>query len=91
MKTNVHLHQLRKEAREETVKKVKIKLILFLIIIIFSIIWIPANKGLVETKFFFKTIETPLYALLTITLLIGMAAGILLSLILLGKKDKKLR
>ncbi len=67
-------------------KKAKTKLVSFFVITILAIVWMGANRRPVDANFLFRTVEVPLSALLVITLLIGMAAGILLSLFLLGKK-----
>jgi len=58
-------------------------------LIVLAIIWILQNGGSVQTKFLFVTVSMPQPALLAITLLVGVAAGILLALNQTGKWNKK--
>ncbi len=54
-----------------------------------TVIWILQNGGSVNTKFLFFTVTMPQSALLAITLLAGIAAGILLAWSLSGKYGKQ--
>jgi putative membrane protein len=67
----------------------KLKLITAFVLAVLAIIWILQNTGSVETKFLFVTVTMPQAALLAITILVGVAAGILLALGLSGKWNKK--
>ena len=67
----------------------KIRLIAAACLAVLAVIWILQNGGAVQTKFLFVTMTMPQPALLAITLLAGVAAGILLSLNLSGKWNKK--
>jgi lipopolysaccharide assembly protein A len=55
---------------------------------VLAVIWILQNGGSVPTKFLFVTVTMPQSALLAITLLVGVAAGILLALGLSGRWNK---
>ena len=63
----------------------KIRLSLLTILAILAMIWIFQNGGIVETKFLFVTLEMPKSALLAITLLVGIVAGILVTWSVAGK------
>lgn len=67
----------------------KIRLMVAVGLIVLAIIWILQNGGSVQTKFLFVTVSMPQPALLAITLLVGVAAGILLTLNQAGKWNKK--
>jgi len=67
----------------------KIRLMVAVGLIVLAIIWILQNGGSVQTKFLFVTVSMPQPALLAITLLVGVAAGILLALNQTGKWNKK--
>lgn len=67
----------------------KIKLAALGCLAVLVVIWIFQNGGAVQTKFLFVIITMPLSALLAITLLFGIAAGVLLALGLSGKWKKK--
>jgi uncharacterized integral membrane protein len=56
---------------------------------VLAIIWILQNEGSVQTKFLFVTVTMPQPALLAITMLVGVAAGILLTLNQSAKWKKK--
>ena len=58
----------------------KIRLLIAAVLAVLAVIWILQNGGTVETKFLFVTVTLPQPALLAITLLAGLAAGIFLSL-----------
>ena len=64
----------------------KVKLISAFVLIAIVIIVVLQNTQPVETKFLFMTMVMPRAALLTITLLVGFAAGILVAIGLSGKK-----
>jgi len=66
----------------------KIRLIVLLGLAVLAVIWILQNGGSVQTKFLFATVTMPQPALLAITLLVGVAAGILLALGQSGKRNK---
>ena len=68
---------------------VKAKLIAALTLVAVVIVVVLQNTQPVETKFLFMTMIMPRAALLGITLLIGIAAGILLALGLSTKHSKK--
>jgi uncharacterized integral membrane protein len=76
-------------AKETAMNAGKIKLILAIVLALVAIIWVVQNHSPVETKFIFVTVTMPQAALLTITLLIGLVAGILLTLSLSGRSAKK--
>lgn len=67
----------------------KIRLMAAVGLVVLAIIWILQNGGSVQTKFLFVTVTMPQSALLAITLLVGVAAGILLALNQAGKWNKK--
>ena len=67
----------------------KIKLMVAVGLLVLAIIWILQNGGPVQTKFLFITVTMPQSALLAITMLAGVAAGILLALDMSGKWKKK--
>lgn len=59
--------------------KTKIRLAVAAGLAVLAVIWILQNGGIVESKFLFFTVVLPKPALLAITLLAGMAAGIFIS------------
>ena len=67
----------------------KINLMVAVGLVVLAVIWILQNGGPVQTKFLFVTVTMPQSALLAITMLMGIAAGILLALNLSGKWKKK--
>jgi putative membrane protein len=67
----------------------RLKLIAALTAVLLSIIVILQNTQPVETKFLFATITMPNAALLGLTLLIGIAVGIVVALALFGKREPK--
>ena len=68
---------------------VRAKLIAALVLIAVVIVVVFQNTQPVETKFLFATLTMPRAALLAITMLIGIAVGILVALGLSGRKSKK--
>jgi uncharacterized integral membrane protein len=68
---------------------VKTKLIAAFVLTVLIIILVLQNTTPVETKFLLITATMPLAALLTITMLLGIAVGFLISLSLAGKRDNK--
>ena len=68
---------------------VKFKLYSALALIILMLIVVLQNTQAVETHFLFVTFTMPRAALLAITFLVGMAAGLLLSFALLKHLPKK--
>ena len=68
---------------------VKLKLSAALAMIVIVLIVVFQNTELVETKLLFVTVTMPRAALLAITMLIGVAAGILVALGLSKKFPKK--
>lgn len=67
----------------------KVKLVAIVGLIVLAGIWILQNGNPVQTKFLFITVTMPQSALLALTLLTGMAAGILLALGQSGRRDTK--
>jgi len=67
----------------------KLKLIGALTAVLLSVIVILQNTQPVQTKFLLVTITMPNAVLLGLTLLIGIAAGILVSLTLSGKRKTR--
>ena len=72
---------------ETTSWKLKVTAAAFLAVV--TVIWIVQNGGPVQTKFLFTTVTMPQSALLAITLLAGVVAGILLAVSLSGEWKKK--
>ncbi|MFO7936577.1 MAG: LapA family protein [Kiritimatiellia bacterium] len=58
----------------------KIKLIAVVCLLILTIVWILQNRAPVQTRFLFVTVTMPQSALLAVTLLTGIATGMLLAL-----------
>jgi len=79
----------RKKNKSGEFEMVKAKLIAALILVAVVIVVVLQNTQPVETKFLFMTMIMPRAALLGITLLIGIASGILLALGLSAKHSKK--
>lgn len=69
--------------------KAKMRLMVAVGLIVLAIIWILQNGGSVPTKFLFVTVTMPQSALLAITLMAGIAVGMLLALNQAGKWNKK--
>lgn len=67
----------------------KIKLIAVLALVLLAGTWIFQNREIVQTKLLFFTVTMPQSALLAITLLAGVAIGILLAWTLSGKRIAK--
>jgi len=67
----------------------RLKLIGALTAVLLSVIVILQNTQPVQTKFLLVTITMPNAVLLGLTLLIGIAAGILVSLTLSGKRKTR--
>jgi uncharacterized integral membrane protein len=67
----------------------KTKLIAAAGLAVLAVIMILQNGGSVQTKFLFVTVTMPQSGLLAITMLVGVAAGILLALNQSGKWKKK--
>lgn len=65
----------------------KIRLMAMVGLIVLAGIWILQNGNPVQTKFLFITVTMPQSALLAITLLTGVAAGIVLALGQSGRRD----
>ncbi len=68
---------------------VKLKLSAALAMIVIVLIVVFQNTELVETKLLFVTVTMPRAALLAITMLIGIAAGILVALGIAKRLPKK--
>jgi len=66
----------------------KAKLIIALILVSVVLVVIFQNRQPVETKFLFVAITMPKAALIGLTLLVGMAVGILVSLGMTSRKKK---
>lgn len=58
----------------------KIRLLSMACLIVLAIVWILQNRDPVQTRFLFVSVIMPQSALLTITLLAGIATGMLLAL-----------
>ena len=67
----------------------KAKLIAAFVLVAVALVVVLQNTQPVETKFLFLAVIMPRAALLAITMLIGIAVGILIALGLSGKKPKK--
>jgi uncharacterized integral membrane protein len=65
------------------------KLTAAFVLVIVGLIVVLQNTQPVETKFLFMAVTMPIAALLAITLLIGIAVGMLVALGLSGKKNRK--
>jgi lipopolysaccharide assembly protein A len=65
----------------------KLKLVSALTAVLLIVIVILQNTQSVTTKFLFFTISMPNAVLIGLTLLIGIASGILVALTLSGKRD----
>jgi len=68
---------------------VKLKLFAALVLIVLVLIVVFQNTEPVETRLLFITVTMPRAALLAIAMLIGVAAGILVSLSLAKRMPKK--
>ena len=68
---------------------VRVKLIAGLVLVAVILVVVFQNKQPVETKLLFVTLTMPRAALLGLTMLIGIAVGILVTLGLSGRKPKK--
>lgn len=66
----------------------RIKLMAAVGLVVLAAVWILQNGGAVQTKFLFVTVTMPQSALLAITLLVGIAVGILVALIQTGKGNQ---
>jgi uncharacterized integral membrane protein len=67
----------------------KVKVIAALVLVALVLVVIFQNAQPVEVKFLFLAVTMPRAAFLAITLLVGVAVGILIALSLFGKKPKK--
>jgi uncharacterized integral membrane protein len=65
------------------------KLIAAFVLVVVGLIVVLQNTQPVETRFLFMAVTMPIAALLAITLLIGIAVGMLVALGLSGKKTRK--
>jgi uncharacterized integral membrane protein len=65
------------------------KLTAAFVLVVVGLIVVLQNTQPVETRFLFMAATMPIAALLAITLLIGIAVGILVALGLSGKKTRK--
>ena len=68
---------------------VKLKISVAVILLLLVLIVVFQNREPVETKFLFASVIMPRAALLTVTMLIGIAVGMLLSLGLSKKGSRK--
>lgn len=68
---------------------VKLKLYAALALILLVLIVVLQNTQSVETRFLFVSVVMPRAALLAITFLVGLAAGLLLSFVLVKHLPKK--
>lgn len=67
----------------------KAKLITAFVLAVVALVVVLQNTQPVETKFLFVAVTMPRAALLAITMLIGIAVGILIALGLSGKKSQR--
>ena len=67
----------------------KAKLIAAFVLVVVALIVVLQNTQPVETKFLFVAVTMPRAALLAITMLIGIAVGMLIALGLSGRKSQK--
>ena len=65
------------------------KLTAAFVLVVVGLIVVLQNTQPVETKFLFMAATMPIAALLAVTLLIGIAVGMLVALSLSGKKNRK--
>jgi uncharacterized integral membrane protein len=77
------------QGRKETAAMTKFKLSAALALALLAIILIYQNTAPTEVRFLFITLEMPRAALLTMVLLAGIALGILISLVLVGRFPEK--
>ncbi len=70
----------------QLVTRVKLKQLLALLLAVLAIVIIAQNVEPVEVQVLFVTVTMPRAALLAITLLVGIAIGILISLGLAGRR-----
>lgn len=68
-------------------RSVQIKVILALVLVVLTMIVVLQNTALVETRILFLTVEMPRAALLALTLVIGMLAGSLLTLVAIRREQ----
>ena len=68
---------------------VRAKLIAAFILVLVGLIVVLQNTQPVETKFLFMAVTMPIAALVALSMIIGMAVGILVALGLSGRKPKK--
>lgn len=66
--------------------RTKVKLLIALLLVVLAGVLIAQNVEPMAVQFLFITLIMPRAALLTITLLVGVAIGILISLILSGRR-----
>ncbi|MBI9090585.1 MAG: LapA family protein [Desulfobacterium sp.] len=66
----------------------KVKMIAALLLVAVGLVVVLQNTQPVETRFLFMTVTMPRAVLLIITMLIGIAVGILVALGLSGRKTK---
>ncbi len=66
----------------------KVKLIAFLVLALLGLVIVLQNTQAVETRLLFFTVTMPLAFTLLIAGVIGFAAGILVSLIVTGRRKK---
>ena len=67
-------------------RSVQIKLILAVVLVVLTVIVVLQNTAPVETRILFMTLEMPRAALLALTLVIGMLAGSLLTLVAIRRE-----
>ena len=85
MKRDIGATKIKNERKYIRMKKVK--LIAVLTAVVLGLIVILQNAQPVETRFLVLTVTMPNAILLGLTLLVGVAIGILTALILSGKRD----
>jgi len=69
-------------------RSVQIKLVVAIVLILLILIVVLQNTAPVETRILFMSLEMPQAALLSLTLLIGLLAGSLVTLVVIRRERK---
>jgi len=77
------------ETKSKSSTVVKVKIIVFLVLLIIAFVIVLQNTEAVETKLLFATVTMPRALLLFTTTIIGFAAGVLISLSLSKKRQSR--
>ncbi|MGY6552950.1 MAG: lipopolysaccharide assembly protein LapA domain-containing protein [Wenzhouxiangella sp.] len=70
-------------------RSIQIKLVVAIVLIVLALIIVLQNTAPVETRILFMTLEMPRAALLSLTLLIGMLVGSLVTLVVIRRERNK--